>query len=62
MLAVGVDCPSLVKVFVKPDAKSAVSRLNAEDVIVVLGTTGCPVVLIWNMPVPLKDINLVLDD
>jgi hypothetical protein len=54
MLAVGVDCPSLVKQVLRPVPKSAVSRLNVAELMTVPVTTGWPAVLILNVPVPLK--------
>jgi hypothetical protein len=46
-------CPSFVIAVDKPVAKSAVSALNAELLMTVPVTTGCPEVLIWNVPEPL---------
>jgi len=46
-------CPSFVIAVDRPVAKSAVSALNAELLITVPVTTGCPEVLIWNVPEPL---------
>jgi len=54
MLAVGVDCPSFVMQFVKPEAKSVVKALKTVADMTVLATTGWPVVLIKNVPLPLK--------
>jgi hypothetical protein len=46
-------CPSFVIAVDKPVAKSAVNELNAVLLIIVPVTTGCPEVLIWNVPEPL---------
>ena len=46
-------CPSFVIAVDRPVAKSAVSALNAELLMTVPVTTGCPEVLIWNVPEPL---------
>jgi hypothetical protein len=46
-------CPSLVIAVDKPVAKSAVNELKAVLLIIVPVTTGCPEVLIWNVPEPL---------
>jgi hypothetical protein len=37
----------------KPVAKSAVNALKVAELMIVLGTTGCPAVLIRNVPEPL---------
>ena len=46
-------CPSFVIAVDKPVAKSAVNELKAVLLIIVPVTTGCPEVLIWNVPEPL---------
>jgi len=46
-------CPSLVIAVLKPVAKSLVRELKAVDEMTVPVTTGCPLVLIWNVPEPL---------
>jgi hypothetical protein len=45
-----VVCPFLVIAVLKPVAKSLVRELKAVDEITVPVTTGCPLVLIWNVP------------
>ena len=51
--AVVVVCPSLVMAVDKPVARSAVSALKTVLLMDVPVTTGCPDVLIWNVPEPL---------
>ena len=53
MRAVVVVCPSFVIAVDRPVAKSAVSALNAVDDMTVPVTTGWPLLLIWNVPLPL---------
>ena len=53
MRTVVVVCPSFVMAVVKPVAKSAVNALKVAELMIVLGTTGCPAVLIRNVPEPL---------
>ena len=60
MLFVTTVWPSLVIAVLRPVARSAVSALNAVDVMVVPVTTGWPAVLIRNVPVPLKLIGFDL--
>ena len=54
MLAVGVLWPSLVMQFVRPEARSAVRALKTVAEMTVLATTGWPVELMRNVPLPLK--------
>lgn len=54
--AVVVVCPSLVMAVDKPVARSAVNALKTVLLIDVPVTTGCPDVLIWNVPEPLYDM------
>ena len=54
ILAVTVVCPSFVTQFERPVARSAVRSLNTVGSIAVAATTGCPEVLIWKRPEPLK--------
>ena len=51
--AVVVVCPSLVMAVVSPVARSVVNALNADAVMTVPATTGWPVELIVNVPLPL---------
>ena len=53
MFAVGVVWPSLVSAVVRPVARSAVKALNTEALITVPFTTGWPVLLMANVPLPL---------
>ena len=53
MRTVVVVCPSFVIAVDSPVAKSAVRALNAVDDMTVPVTTGWPVLLIWNVPLPL---------
>jgi hypothetical protein len=53
ILTVVAVCPSFVIAVDRPVARSAVSALNAELLMTVPVTTGCPEVLIWNVPLPL---------
>jgi hypothetical protein len=53
MREVVVVCPSFVIAVDKPVAKSAVSALNAVDDMTVPVTTGWPLLLTTNVPLPL---------
>ena len=53
ILAVGVVCPSLVKAVESPVPRSAVSALNAVELMTVPLTTGCPALFMLNVPEPL---------
>ena len=56
MRAVVAVCPSLQMAVDNPVAKSAVRALNTVDEMIVPDTTGCPVVLIRKVPLPLNAI------
>jgi hypothetical protein len=53
ILAVVVVCPSFVIAVLKPVPRSAVRELKVDELITVPVTTGCPVELITNVPLPL---------
>ena len=61
MREVVVVCPSLVMAVDRPVPKSAVSVLKVVELMTVPATTGCPAVLIKNVPEPLYDILLLLN-